>query len=61
MTIMGISGEVGNRVAIVSYKGAQRLLMEGDEQPGEYKIISIDEQKITLLHIQAGRRQEIPF
>jgi hypothetical protein len=61
MTIMGISGEVGNRVAIVSYKGGQRLLMEGDEQPGEYKIISIDEQKITLLHIQAERRQEITF
>jgi hypothetical protein len=61
MNIMGISGEVGNRVAIVSYKGSQRLLMEGDEQPGEYKVISIDEQKITLLHIQAGRRQEVTF
>lgn len=61
MQIMGISGEEGSRVAIVSYKGAQRLLMEDDEQPGEYKVISISSDKITLLHIAAGRRQEVTF
>jgi hypothetical protein len=61
MQIMGISGEEGSRVAIVTYKGSQRLLMEGDEQPGEYKVISIAVDKITLLHIAAGRRQEVTF
>jgi hypothetical protein len=61
MNVMGISGEEGNRVAIVSYKGQQRLLMEGDQQPGEFKVISIDENKITLLHIKAGTRQVVKF
>jgi hypothetical protein len=61
MGVMGISGEEGNRVAIVTYKGQQRLLMEGDEQPGEFKVISIEESQITLLHIKAGSRQVVKF
>lgn len=61
MSVMGISGEEGNRVAIVTFEGKQRLLMDGDEEAGKFRVISIEPTKITLMHFKAGRRQEISF
>jgi len=59
--ILGISGEEGARVAIINYKGQQMLIEEGDEKKNEYKVLRIDEGKITFLHIKAGKRQEVNF
>lgn len=59
--ILGISGEEGARVAIVNYKGQQMLIEEGDEKKDEFKVLRIDEGKITFLHIRAGKRQEVNF
>lgn len=59
MTIHGISGEEGMRTAIVTFEREQLLLTEGQEQTGKFKVIKIDTDKITLLHIKAGKRQEI--
>lgn len=59
MIIHGISGEEGMRTAIVTFERDQLLLTEGQEQPGQFKVIKIDSDKITLLHIKAGKRQEI--
>ena len=59
--VLGISGEEGARVAIINYKGQQKLIEEGDEQKNEYKVLRIDESKITFLHVKAGKRQEVNF
>lgn len=61
MSVLGISGEQGNRVAIVTFEGKQRLLMDGDEEAGKYRVISIEPDKISLMHLKAERRQEINF
>lgn len=62
MTVHGISGEEGSRSAIVTFDREQLLLFEGDQDRNKkFKVIRIDENKITLLHIAAKRRQEITF
>tara|TARA_Y100000589_G_scaffold122853_1_gene117285 strand:+ start:236 stop:622 length:387 start_codon:yes stop_codon:yes gene_type:complete len=62
MTIHGISGEEGSRSAIVTFDREQLLLFEGDQDRNKkFKVIRIDENKITLLHTAAGKRQEITF
>lgn len=58
--INGITGDEGNRVAIVTFKGQQMLLLNGDDK-GEFNVISIDSDKIVVLHKAAQRRQEIAF
>ncbi|MBT3783434.1 hypothetical protein HOF92_00585, partial [bacterium] len=59
--LLGIAGEEGAHVAIISYKGKQLLLEEGDEVRGEFKVIRIHEDKITFFHIKANTRQEVLF
>ena len=62
MTVHGISGEEGSRSAIVTFDREQMLLFEGDEDRNKkFKVIRIDENTITLLHVAASRRQEITF
>ena len=62
MTVHGISGEEGSRSAIVTFDREQLLLFEGDQDRNKkFKVIRIDENKITLLHVAAARRQEITF
>ena len=62
MTVHGISGEEGSRSAIVTFEREQLLLFEGDQDRNKkFKVIRIDENKITLLHVAAARRQEITF
>ncbi len=62
MTVHGISGEEGSRSAIVTFEREQMLLFEGDQDRNKkFKVIRIDENKITLLHVAAARRQEITF
>lgn len=61
VNILGISGEEGARVAIIQFEGNQMLIEEGDEKPGIYKVLRIDEGKITFLHIKANKRQEVNF
>ncbi len=58
--IMGITGEPGARVAIVSYKGSQMLLLDGDDKP-DFRVMSIDGDKLVVLHKAAQRRQEVGF
>lgn len=58
--IMGITGEPGARVAIVSYKGSQMLLLDGDDQ-ADFRVMSIDGDKLVVLHKAAQRRQEVGF
>lgn len=55
--ILGITGEEGSRVAIISYKGSQDLVEEGDSKPGIYKVIQIDEDKVVFMHIKASKRE----
>ena len=59
--ILGISGEEGARIAIIKFNNQQKLIEEGDEWKPHYKVIRIDEEKVTFLHIQAGKRQEVNF
>lgn len=59
ISIMGISGEEGSRVAICRFKNEVMLLEEGDQKGNDFKVIRIDASKMTVLHIAAGRRQEI--
>ena len=62
MIIHGISGEEGSRSAIVTFDREQLLLFEGDQDRNKkFKVIRIDEKKITVLHTAAGRRQEFSF
>ena len=48
VNILGISGEEGARVAIIQFEGNQMLIEEGDEKQGVYKVLRIDEGKITF-------------
>ena len=59
--LLGIAGEEGAHVAIISFKGKQLLIEEGDEVTDEFKVIRIREDKITFFHIKANKRQEIHF
>ena len=62
MIIHGISGEEGNRSAIVTFDREQLLLYEGDQDKNKkFKVIRIDEKKITVSHTAAARRQEFSF
>jgi len=58
--IMGITGDAGNRVAIINYKGQQKLLLNGDDH-GDFSVINIEADKIVVLHKAAQRRQEVTF
>ena len=60
ISILGIAGEEGSRLGIINFKGRQALIAEGDQRK-EYKVIRIEEDKITVLHKKAKRRQEISF
>ena len=54
MIIHGISGEEGNRSAIVTFDREQLLLYEGDQDKNKkFKVIRIDEKKITVSHTAA--------
>ena len=62
MIIHGISGEEGSRSAIVTFDREQLLLYEGDQDRNKkFKVIRIDEKKITVSHTATARRQEFSF
>jgi len=59
--ITGITGYAGNRSAIVSYKGANKLWKEGSLIDGEYKVLRIGEDHIKVEELATKKTELIKF
>jgi hypothetical protein len=61
MQVLGIVGNDGERLAMIRFNNGIKILRENDEVAGEFKVIAIKPDQITVFSIRENCRRPFPL